>query len=177
MPASTASPTEKPCEDMPLGKPDRLALSAFFGEVPEESRVSIQYPHPAEEQGMFAPAQNLDEAPTTCRSNLGGGPGPRRFQPGAQTPFPPESLFRLPIDRVFTMKGFGTVVTGTTISGDIAVGDEVTIYPQEISSRIRGIQVHNQETGHKGNTKQSKGLYLKILFYIEPISKNTERCS
>lgn len=57
----------------------------------------------------------------------------------------PGNFFRLPIDRVFTMKGFGTVVTGTTISGEIRTGDEVTIYPQELSSRIRGIQVHNHE--------------------------------
>ncbi len=55
------------------------------------------------------------------------------------------SFFRLPIDRVFSMKGFGTVVTGTSISGEIHTGDEVTIYPQGITSRVRGIQVHNKE--------------------------------
>jgi selenocysteine-specific elongation factor len=55
------------------------------------------------------------------------------------------SFFRLPIDRVFIMKGFGTVVTGTSISGSIKTGDEVTIYPQGLESRIRGIQVHNRE--------------------------------
>ncbi|MBW1805821.1 MAG: selenocysteine-specific translation elongation factor, partial [Deltaproteobacteria bacterium] len=54
-------------------------------------------------------------------------------------------FFRLPIDRAFTMKGFGTVVTGTTISGRINTGDEVTVYPQGVTSRIRGIQVHNRE--------------------------------
>ncbi len=54
-------------------------------------------------------------------------------------------FFRLPIDRVFSMKGFGTVMTGTTLSGQIRTGDEATIYPQGISSRIRGIQVHNRE--------------------------------
>jgi len=53
-------------------------------------------------------------------------------------------LFRLPIDRVFIIKGFGTVITGTTVSGRIAVGDEVTIYPEGIASRIRGIQVHGK---------------------------------
>ncbi|MFW6147900.1 MAG: selenocysteine-specific translation elongation factor [Thermodesulfobacteriota bacterium] len=58
---------------------------------------------------------------------------------------PMGTLFRLPIDRVFTMKGFGTVVTGTTISGHIDVGSEVTIYPRGIRSKIRGIQVHNKE--------------------------------
>lgn len=55
------------------------------------------------------------------------------------------NFFRLPVDRVFTMKGFGTVVTGTTVSGKINIGDEVTVYPQEISSKIRGIQVHNKD--------------------------------
>ena len=55
------------------------------------------------------------------------------------------NFFRLPVDRVFTMKGFGTVVTGTTISGSISIGDEVTVYPQEIHSKIRGIQVHNED--------------------------------
>lgn len=54
-------------------------------------------------------------------------------------------IFRLPIDRVFTMRGFGSVITGTTISGKIRTGDEVTVYPQKLASRIRGIQVHGKE--------------------------------
>ena len=59
----------------------------------------------------------------------------------------PGNFFRLPVDRVFTMKGFGTVVTGSTVSGSISVGDEVTIYPRGLPSRIRGIQVHNRAAG------------------------------
>ena len=55
-------------------------------------------------------------------------------------------IFRLPVDRVFTMKGFGTVVTGTLISDSISVGEDVLILPEEINTRIRGIQVHNQPT-------------------------------
>jgi selenocysteine-specific elongation factor len=54
-------------------------------------------------------------------------------------------VFRLPVDRVFTMKGFGTVITGTTISGGVKTGDEITIYPQDLTTRVRGIQVHNRE--------------------------------
>jgi selenocysteine-specific elongation factor len=53
-------------------------------------------------------------------------------------------LFRLPVDRVFTMKGFGTVITGTLFSGKIGVGDQVAIYPSGITSKVRGLQVHNQ---------------------------------
>ncbi len=57
---------------------------------------------------------------------------------------PPSSLFRLPVDRVFTMKGFGTVITGTLISGKVQVGDPIMVYPSGITSKVRGIQVHNQ---------------------------------
>jgi len=56
----------------------------------------------------------------------------------------PQSIFRLPIDRVFTMKGFGTVITGTLISGQVQVGESIEIYPADITSKVRGIQVHNQ---------------------------------
>ena len=55
-------------------------------------------------------------------------------------------IFRLPVDRVFTMRGFGTVITGTAVSGSLSEGDQVTIYPQEIQAKVRGIQVHNQDT-------------------------------
>lgn len=50
--------------------------------------------------------------------------------------------FRLPVDRVFSISGFGTVVTGTLISGTLKEGDECTIYPEGVESRVRGIQVH-----------------------------------
>ncbi|MEW5725811.1 MAG: selenocysteine-specific translation elongation factor, partial [Thermodesulfobacteriota bacterium] len=54
------------------------------------------------------------------------------------------SIFRMPLDRVFTMKGFGTVVTGTTISGVLRVGDPVMVYPGGLTAKVRGLQVHNQ---------------------------------
>lgn len=57
----------------------------------------------------------------------------------------PGNFFRLPVDRIFTMRGFGTVLTGTTISGHIKTGSEVMIYPKRIKSKIRGIQVHHQD--------------------------------
>jgi selenocysteine-specific elongation factor len=52
--------------------------------------------------------------------------------------------FRLPIDRVFTVAGFGTVVTGTLISGIIKEGDKIELYPSNLQSRIRSIQVHEK---------------------------------
>ncbi len=59
-------------------------------------------------------------------------------------------IFRLPIDRAFSMKGFGTVVTGTCVSGHIATGEEVTVYPQALDSKVRGIQVHNRDVASAG---------------------------
>jgi selenocysteine-specific elongation factor len=52
------------------------------------------------------------------------------------------ALPRLPIDRVFSMKGFGTVVTGTLVSGKIAKEDELELYPTGKRVRVRGVQVH-----------------------------------
>lgn len=53
-----------------------------------------------------------------------------------------QALARLPIDRVFTMKGFGTVVTGTLISGTIHREEELEVFPSGKRVRVRGIQVH-----------------------------------
>ncbi len=54
------------------------------------------------------------------------------------------ALARLPIDRVFTMKGFGAVVTGTLISGTIRKEDELEVFPAGQRVRVRGVQVHGQ---------------------------------
>ncbi len=52
------------------------------------------------------------------------------------------AVFRLPIDRVFTMKGFGTVVTGTLLSGTVRKDDELEVHPIGKRVRVRGVQVH-----------------------------------
>ena len=55
-------------------------------------------------------------------------------------------LMRLPIDRVFTLRGFGTIVTGTLTAGALASGDEVEILPAARRARVRGLQVHGLAT-------------------------------
>jgi selenocysteine-specific elongation factor len=62
--------------------------------------------------------------------------------------------FRLAVDRVFTMKGFGTVITGSSMNGRIAVGEELEFYPAGVIAKVRGIQVHSKdvdmvEAGHR----------------------------
>ncbi len=51
---------------------------------------------------------------------------------------------RLPIDRVFTMRGFGAVVTGTLFSGSLHLEDRVELHPRDLGARVRGLQVHGQ---------------------------------
>jgi selenocysteine-specific elongation factor len=59
---------------------------------------------------------------------------------------PEVDLFRLPIDRVFAVAGAGTVVTGTTWSGSVTVGDTVQLLPRGLTARVRSIEVHGQAT-------------------------------
>src|SRR5664279_1832461 len=54
-----------------------------------------------------------------------------------------DAVFRLPIDRVFSMKGFGTVVTGTLISGTVRKDEELEVHPTGQRLRVRGVQVHD----------------------------------
>ncbi|MBB6143141.1 selenocysteine-specific elongation factor [Silvibacterium bohemicum] len=56
----------------------------------------------------------------------------------------PDHLPRLPLDRAFVMKGFGTVVTGTLLSGELQVGESLTLEPGSRSVRVRGMQTHGR---------------------------------
>ena len=58
---------------------------------------------------------------------------------------PDRGIFRLPVDRVFSVRGFGTVVTGTVLSGQVRAGDEVVVLPSDKHVRVRGVQIHGQD--------------------------------
>ena len=60
----------------------------------------------------------------------------------ALPPRTPGGVFRLPIDRVFTVRGFGTIVTGTVLGGEVQLEDELAILPRGLVARVRGIEVH-----------------------------------
>ena len=55
-----------------------------------------------------------------------------------------EGIFRLPVDRVFTIKGLGTIITGTCISGNIRIGEEIEIYPDHRKARVKNIQAYHE---------------------------------
>ncbi len=56
-----------------------------------------------------------------------------------------EGIFRLPVDRVFTLKGLGTIITGTCISGYIKIGEEIEIYPLHKKAKVRNIQAYHED--------------------------------
>jgi selenocysteine-specific elongation factor len=70
----------------------------------------------------------------TLEAVLASSPG----TPGGSTP-------RLPVDRVFSVSGFGTVVTGTLSGGEINTGDELRLYPGDRRARVRGLQSHQEK--------------------------------
>ena len=70
-----------------------------------------------------------------------------------------DDLFRMPVDRAFSVRGVGTVVTGTVWSGAVEVGEEVRILPGDRTARVRGVQVHGV-TVQRGAAGQRAALAL-----------------
>ena len=113
-------------------------------------------------------------------------------------------VFRLFVDRIFTSKGFGSVITGTVLSGKIRIGDKLKILPQNKEIKVRGLQTHNESVQElkigdrgainihsidkilieKGNHISEKGFFstyesaivsIKILNKVEKGVKDNER--
>ena len=72
--------------------------------------------------------------------------------------------FRLPVDRVFSMKGFGSVITGTSISGRCKIGESIEVYPEGHQGKVRGIQVH-------GNDENEVEAGLRTAINIQGLDK------
>jgi selenocysteine-specific elongation factor len=103
------------------------------------------------------------EAPIVMSARTGTGLEELRaaIQTLADTirPRPADDLFRLPLDRVFSLSGPGTIVTGTTWSGTIGVGDGVTVLPQRLDARVRTIEEHGHSRSRsEPGTRTAVGL-------------------
>jgi selenocysteine-specific elongation factor len=97
----------------------------------------------------FVKGTFLEKSPLVAVSSKTGENLPALLQELARistevTPKSSNGILRLPIDRVFTMKGFGTVITGTLLSGTISAEQEVEVLPRGIKTKVRGVQSHNQ---------------------------------
>jgi len=111
---------------------DRDTLGIVMAEVREAVDGSFLDGAP-----MLAVSVRSGEGLAALRKTLASmaGVAPRQQRPG---------LTRLPVDRVFTVRGFGTVVTGTLVSGRVAENDELTALPDGREVRVRGVQVHGE---------------------------------
>jgi selenocysteine-specific elongation factor len=74
-------------------------------------------------------------------------------------------VFRLPVDRIFTLKGFGTVITGTAISGSISVDKPVEILPKGLKTKVRGLQSH-------GETLKTAYAGQRVAINLQGVSKD-----
>lgn len=97
-------------------------------------------------RGTFLEAPRSPIVPVSALTGAGLDDLKRAIVSSAAGAQPRDSgaLARLPIDRVFTMKGFGTIVTGTLISGTIRRDEELVVFPSGRKVRVRGVQVHGQ---------------------------------
>ena len=103
----------------------------------------------------FVAGSFLEDAPVLAVSSTTGAGIPelkaalvemgRRVRRRSDTGF-----FRMPVDRVFTIQGFGTVAAGTVLGGSVGVGDRVEIFPDRLSARVRGVQVHGRSAERSG---------------------------
>jgi selenocysteine-specific elongation factor len=99
----------------------------------------------------FVAGSFLDGAPVVAVSSRTGAglddlKAALRTVAGMADPRPAEGLVRLPVDRSFSVKGFGSVVTGTLVAGTIREGDELAVLPRGLTARVRGLQVFGQST-------------------------------
>lgn len=76
--------------------------------------------------------------------------------------------FRMPVDRVFTLHGYGTVIAGTVLAGAVRPGDRVTIYPEQLEGRVRTVQV-------QGQTVEASGVGQRTALNIPDIPKENLR--
>ena len=75
-----------------------------------------------------------------------------------------QGIFRLPVDRIFTLKGFGTVITGTAISGSVSLDQPVEILPKGIKTKVRGLQSH-------GETLKTAYAGQRVAINLQGVSK------
>ncbi len=105
-------------------------------------------------RAALAPTRLADAPIVRCSAATGAGLAPllAALDAVAATVAPRDAgrPFRLPIDRSFTLHGFGTVVTGTIVDGEVAVGDRLLCLPAGSEARVRGIERHNRPVERVG---------------------------
>jgi selenocysteine-specific elongation factor len=109
-----------------------------------DTRAIVRHDIQALVKGSFLDGAPIVEVSSTTGQGLDMLRTAITEQAAASTARPAEGAARLPIDRVFSMKGFGTVVTGTLVSGRVRPDEELAVLPGTRRVKVRGIQVHSR---------------------------------
>jgi selenocysteine-specific elongation factor len=115
-----------------------VEVSSYTGQGIEELKALIF--EKVENLRNGAQREGVDCGASSRETALAQQPHPREAERKRYIPF------RLPVDRVFSVDGFGTVATGTLTEGTLKIGDNVTVYPANRPAKVRRIQVHGGET-------------------------------
>jgi len=124
-----------------------VALTKVDAVPPERTQAAAQ------EIRQFVTGTFLQEAPILPISNI-TGEGFEEFYEAlktmvaAITPKTANGVFRVPVERAFSAKGYGTIVAGIPTCGSIGIGDEVELLPQQKKGRVRAIQVYGRDSTH-----------------------------
>jgi len=115
----------------------------------------------------------LDAAPILPVSSVTGAGLPELrsalMEAGRRVPLREDSgYFRMPVDRVFVIHGFGTVIAGTVLSGGVRIGDRIEILPDRIEAKVRGIQVHKAK-------RDASGLGNRTAINLQDVDKDILR--
>ncbi len=115
----------------------------------------------------------LESAPILPVSSITGGGLPELrsvlMEAGRRVPRREDSgYFRMPVDRVFVIHGFGTVIAGTVLSGEVKVGDRIEILPDKIQAKVRGIQIHKSK-------RDVSGLGNRTAINLQDVDKDVLR--
>jgi selenocysteine-specific elongation factor len=132
---------------------DTARLTAVTGEVKEFVKGTFLENAPVVPVSSKT-KEGLDTLVTVLRE-LSSQKAPRRDS----------GIFRMPVDRVFTMEGFGVVVAGTVLSGHVKAGDVVEVYPDRFKAAVRGVQVHH-------HTAQESRIGLRTALNLRDVKKS-----
>jgi selenocysteine-specific elongation factor len=122
-----------------------VALTKVDAVPPERTQAATQ------EVRQFVTGTFLQDAPILPLSNI-TGQGFEEFYDAlkalmaAITPKTAEGVFRVPVERAFSAKGYGTIVAGIPACGSVAIGDEVVLLPQGTKGRVRSVQVYGLDS-------------------------------
>jgi selenocysteine-specific elongation factor len=169
-----------------LGIQHGIVALTKIDRVPPERRAKVE-----EDIGTLLGGTFLDGAPILPVSSI-TGEGLDGFMKGLQAlvrsikPKTAEGIFRLPVEKVFSVKGYGTVLTGIPVAGSAKLGDAVVLLPQGLTGRITGLQVYGRDAEtaqagqcaavnirhwdpkaiHRGNTLTAPGFFGPADWYV-----------